>query len=49
MLGGNLTLVDSLIGNVLPTVFGNLVGGLSFARLVIYITHARTAPVREVV
>ncbi len=46
MLGGEFTLMDYLIWNELPTVFGNLVGGLSFVGFVIYITHVKTGPVR---
>ena len=42
MLGGNFTLSDYLIWNELPTILGNLVGGLSFVGLVLYATHART-------
>jgi hypothetical protein len=30
MLGGNFTIVDYLIWNEIPTVLGNLVGGLTF-------------------
>jgi formate/nitrite transporter len=46
MLGGEFTLMDYLIWNELPTVFGNLVGGLTFVGFVIYITHVKTGPVR---
>jgi formate/nitrite transporter len=48
MLGGDFTLGDYLVWNEIPTVLGNLVGGLTFVGLVIYATHARTAPAREV-
>ena len=47
MLGGEFTLVDYLVWNEIPTVLGNLVGGLTFVGLMIYGTHARTAPGRE--
>lgn len=47
MLGGNFTVMDYLLWNELPTVLGNLVGGLTFVGLVIYSTHAKTAPARE--
>ncbi len=47
MLGGEFTVVDYLVWNEIPTVVGNLVGGLTFVGLVIYITHGRTAPIRE--
>ena len=47
MLGGEFTLMDYLIWNEIPTVLGNLVGGLTFVGLMIYGTHARTAPSRQ--
>lgn len=47
MLGGEFTLMDYLIWNEIPTVLGNLVGGLTFVGLMIYRTHARTAPGRQ--
>ncbi|MFI8524181.1 formate/nitrite transporter family protein [Promicromonospora sukumoe] len=46
MLGGDFTIGDYLLWNELPTVLGNLVGGLLFVGLVIYRTHLRTAPER---
>lgn len=46
LLGGDFTLGDYLVWNEIPTVVGNLVGGLTFVGLVIYATHARTAPAR---
>jgi formate/nitrite transporter FocA (FNT family) len=47
MLGGDFTVTDYLLWNELPTVAGNLIGGLTFVGFVIYITHAKTAPARE--
>ncbi|WAP50564.1 formate/nitrite transporter family protein [Arthrobacter sp. ATA002] len=47
MLGGEFTLMDYLIWNEIPTVVGNLVGGLTFVGFMIYGTHARTAPGRQ--
>lgn len=47
MLGGEFTFMDYLLWNELPTVVGNLVGGLTFVGLTLYATHARTAPRRE--
>jgi formate/nitrite transporter len=47
MLGGQFTFMDYLLWNELPTVVGNLVGGLTFVGLTLYATHARTAPRRE--
>lgn len=39
LLGANFTLMDYLIWNEIPTVVGNLVGGLSFVGLTMYATH----------
>ena len=38
--------MDYLIWNEIPTVVGNLVGGLAFTGLTLYATHVRTAPKR---
>jgi len=46
LLGADFTVADYLLWNEVPTVLGNLVGGLTFVGLTIYITHARTAPKR---
>lgn len=46
LLGGDFTIGDYLVWNEIPTVIGNLVGGLTFVGLVIYATHAKTAPLR---
>ncbi|GAA1743577.1 formate/nitrite transporter family protein [Microbacterium paludicola] len=48
LLGADFTLMDYLIWNEIPTVLGNLVGGLTFVGLMIYATHGRTAPKRVV-
>ncbi|MGV9435831.1 formate/nitrite transporter family protein, partial [Nocardia sp. NPDC003648] len=47
LLGGDFSLADYLIWNEIPTVVGNLVGGLTFVGLTLYATHARTAPTRQ--
>src|SRR6478752_2486041 len=47
MLGGHFTFVDYLLCNEIPTVIGNLVGGLAFTGMTLYATHVRTAPRRE--
>ncbi len=47
MLGGDFSIGDYLVWNEIPTVIGNLVGGLTFVGLTIYITHARTAADRR--
>lgn len=48
LMGGNFSVSDYLIWNELPTVVGNLVGGITFTGLTLYSTHLRTAPKREV-
>jgi formate transporter len=52
VLGGDFSVLDYLVWNEIPTVVGNLVGGLTFVGLTLYATHARTGagrtrPVRE--
>ncbi|WP_309067220.1 formate/nitrite transporter family protein [Microbacterium sp.] len=49
LLGADFTIMDYLIWNEIPTVVGNLVGGLTFVGLMIFATHGRTAPKRVVV
>jgi formate transporter len=46
MLGGKFSIADYLIWNEIPTVVGNLVGGLAFVGLTLYSTHVRTGPKR---
>ncbi|TCS35124.1 formate/nitrite transporter FocA (FNT family) [Paucimonas lemoignei] len=47
LLGGHFSLMDYLIWNEIPTVLGNLVGGLTFTGLTLYTTHVKTAPKRS--
>lgn len=47
IMGGNFSVMDYLIWNEIPTVLGNLVGGLAFTGLTLYTTHVRTAPTRS--
>ena len=47
LIGGQFSIMDYLIWNEIPTVVGNLVGGLAFTGLTLYATHLRTAPKRE--
>ena len=47
LLGGDFTIGDYLVWNEIPTVLGNLVGGLTFVGLVIYTTHGKTQPPRN--
>ena len=46
MIGGKFSIMDYLVWNEIPTVVGNLVGGLAFTGLTLYATHVRTAPKR---
>jgi formate/nitrite transporter len=48
IMGGKFSIMDYFIWNEIPTVVGNLVGGLSFTGLTLYATHVRTAPRRDV-
>ncbi len=47
IMGGNFKVIDYMIWNEIPTVLGNLVGGLSFTGLTLYSTHIKTAPKRK--
>lgn len=47
IMGGDFSVMDYLIWNEIPTVLGNLVGGLAFTGLTLYTTHVKTAPKRE--
>jgi len=47
MLGGNFSIYDYMVWNEIPTVLGNLVGGIAFVGLTLYSTHVRTAPKRN--
>lgn len=50
LLGADFTLMDYLIWNEIPTVIGNLVGGLAFVGLPLYLAHRRrSAPTAEAV
>ena len=48
ILGGKFSIADYFLWNEIPTVLGNLVGGLAFTGLTLYSTHVRTAPKRPV-
>ena len=49
LMGGHFSIRDYLIWNEIPTVLGNLVGGLAFTGLTLYSTHVRTGRKRVVV
>lgn len=46
IMGGDFTVADYIMWNEIPTVLGNLVGGLAFTGLTLYATHIKTAPRR---
>lgn len=47
LMGGHFSIMDYMIWNEIPTVLGNLVGGLAFTGLTLYTTHVKTAPKRS--
>ena len=47
IMGGSFSIMDYMIWNEIPTVLGNLVGGLAFTGLTLYTTHIKTAPKRS--
>ena len=47
MLGGEFSIMDYMVWNELPTIVGNLLGGISFVGLTLYSTHVKTAPKRR--
>ena len=49
LMGGKLTFLDYLMWNEIPTLLGNIVGGLAFTGLMLYSTHARPGPVRSTI
>ena len=46
IMGGNFSIADYIIWNEIPTVLGNLIGGLAFTGLTLYATHVRTGAKR---
>jgi len=48
MLGGDFSISDYLFWNEIPTVLGNVVGGVAFVGLTLFATHARTGEARFV-
>jgi formate/nitrite transporter len=47
MMGGEFTVSDYFIWNEIPTVLGNLVGGITFTGLMLYSTHYKTSKSRK--
>jgi formate/nitrite transporter len=46
IMGGKFSIADYFIWNEIPTVLGNLLGGIAFTGATLYSTHIRTAPAR---
>ncbi len=46
MMHGQFSIKDYFLWNEIPTVLGNLVGGIAFTGATLYSTHVRTAPAR---
>ncbi|WP_158744233.1 formate/nitrite transporter family protein [Acidisphaera sp. L21] len=49
IMGGKFSVADYIIWNEIPTVVGNLVGGLAFTGLTLYATHVKTGPKRVII
>ena len=49
IMGGDFSIMDYLVWNEIPTVLGNLVGGLAFTGLTLYTTHIKTGSKRAIV
>jgi formate/nitrite transporter len=47
LMGANFNWADYFLWNEIPTILGNIVGGLAFTGLTLYTTHVRTAPKRN--
>ena len=47
LMGAHFTWLDYFLWNEIPTVLGNLVGGLAFTGLMLYSTHVKTGPLRS--
>lgn len=47
IMGGDFTISDYIIWNEIPTVLGNLVGGLAFTGLTLYTTYIKTGAKRK--
>ena len=48
IMGGDFTVMDYLVWNELPTVLGNLVGGIVFVALPLYYTHIKISDERKI-
>ena len=46
IMGGKFSIKDYFVWNEIPTILGNLIGGITFTGATLYSTHVRTAPSR---
>ena len=46
IMGGKFSIKDYFVWNEIPTILGNMLGGLAFTGATLYSTHVRTAPSR---
>lgn len=46
-MGDNFTVADYIVWNEIPTVLGNVMGGLAFTGLTLYATHIKTGEKRN--
>jgi formate/nitrite transporter FocA (FNT family) len=46
IMGGHFSIKDYFLWNEIPTILGNLIGGIAFTGATLYSTHVRTAPAR---
>ena len=49
IMGGNFTILDYFMWNEIPTVLGNMAGGILLVGLPLYFTHVKTSPERQLV
>jgi formate transporter len=47
IMGGQFSVKDYFVWNEIPTILGNLIGGIAFTGATLYSTHVRTAPARS--
>jgi len=47
MLGADFTIMDWLNWNLIPTILGNIIGGLLVTCVSLYVTHGKTLPARN--
>lgn len=47
IMGGAFSIADYFLWNEIPTILGNLIGGITFTGLTLYSTHVRTGPPKQ--